>query len=55
MEKNMRRIQHEAVNPVFFTNEELARYAALYGADEIPKTWVAEIIKRFIDLLDAGK
>lgn len=51
----MPRIQHDTVNPAFFTNEELARYASLYDAEEIPKTWVAEIIKRFIDLLDAGK
>lgn len=54
MEKNMPRIQHEAVNPMFFTNEELARYASLYGAEEIPTTWVAEIIKRFNDLIDAA-
>ena len=50
----MPRIQHEAVNPMFFTNEELARYASLYGAEEIPTTWVAEIIKRFNDLIDAA-
>ena len=54
MEKNMRRIQHDTVNPAFFTNEELARYASLYGAEELPTPWVAELIKRFIELLDAA-
>ncbi len=49
----MRRIQHDTVNPAFFTDRELARYASLYGADEIPTTWVAELIKRFIARLDA--
>ena len=50
----MRRIQHDTVNPAFFTNEELARYASLYGAEELPTPWVAELIKRFIELLDAA-
>jgi hypothetical protein len=40
------------VNPAFFTDEELARYASLYGADELPKTWVAELLKRFLKLVD---
>ena len=48
----MPRIQHDTVNPAFFTNEELARYASLYGAEEIPTPWVAELIKRFIEMLD---
>ena len=51
----MRRIQHDAVNPALFSDEELARYASLYGAEEIPTTWVAELIKRFIAQLDAAK
>ena len=52
MEKNMPRIQHDTVNPAFFTNEELARYASLYGAEDLPTPWVAELIKRFIEMLD---
>lgn len=53
MEKNMQRIQHDTVNPALFTDIELARYASLYGADELPKPWVAEILKRFLKLVDA--
>jgi len=49
----MQRIQHDTVNPAFFTNKELARYASLYGAEEIPTPWVAELIKRFLKLVDA--
>ena len=49
----MQRIQHDTVNPALFTDIELARYSSLYGADELPKPWVAELLKRFLKLVDA--
>ena len=53
MEKNMQRIQLKAVNPKFFSDQELARYVTLHAAGELPPEWVDELVKRFIALLDA--
>lgn len=48
----MRRIQHDTMTPTFLTDNELVRYASIYAADELPKAWLTEIIKRFIELVD---
>jgi hypothetical protein len=50
----MQRIQLETVNPQFFTDEELAHYVTLYAAGDLPPEWVAELIERFVKLLDAA-
>lgn len=51
----MPRIQLETVNPRFFSDEELAHYATLHSAAELPPEWVDELIKRFAALVDSKK
>ena len=53
MEKNMQRVQLEALNPRVLTDEEMAHYATLYPASELPFEWVAELVKRFVAFVDA--
>jgi hypothetical protein len=49
----MQRVQLEALNPRILTDEEMAHYATLYPASELPFEWVEELVKRFVALLDA--
>ena len=51
----MQRIQPNSVSPRMLTNEELAHYATLYAAGELPPEWVDELVKRFAALIDAKK
>jgi len=49
----MQRIQLGALSPRMLTNEELAHYATLHAAGELPPEWVDELVKRFTELVDA--
>jgi len=40
------------IQPSSLTNEELLRYATLVRAEDVPPEWVAELLKRFEELLD---
>jgi hypothetical protein len=48
MERNMQRIQLEALKPSMLSDEELARYITLNTPEELPSSWVAEVVERFI-------
>lgn len=43
------------VQPAGLTNSELAHYAWLQGVENLPKEWVAELLKRFTSMIDDGK
>jgi len=44
----MQRIQLEALKPSMLSDEELARYITLNTPEQLPMSWVAEVVERFI-------
>ena len=47
----MQRIQLEALKPSMLTDEELARYITLNTPEQLPMSWVAEVVERFVEKL----
>jgi hypothetical protein len=52
MENNMQRVQLEALKPSMMSDEELARYITIYTPEQLPMSWVAEVVERFIAKLE---
>jgi len=48
MERDMQRVQLEALKPSMMSDEELARYITIYTPEQLPMSWVAEVVERFI-------
>jgi hypothetical protein len=48
MENNMQRVQLEALKPSMMTDEEFARYITIYTPEQLPMSWVAELVERFV-------
>jgi hypothetical protein len=48
MERDMQRIQLEALKPSMLSDEEFAKYVTLYTPEQLPMSWVAEVVERFI-------
>jgi len=44
----MQRIQLEALKPSMLSDEEFAKYVTLYTPEQLPSSWVAEVVERFI-------
>ena len=44
----MQRIQLEALKPSMLSDEELARYITLNTPEQLPMSWVAEVVERFV-------
>jgi len=44
----MQRIQLEALKPSMLSDEEFAKYVTLYTPEQLPMSWVAEVVERFI-------
>jgi len=40
------------LQPSSLTNEELLKYATMARPEDVPPEWVAELLKRFEELLD---
>jgi hypothetical protein len=51
MENNMQRVQLEALKPSMLSDEEFAKYITLYTPEQLPMSWVAEVVERFIEKL----
>jgi hypothetical protein len=51
MENNMQRVQLEALKPSMMSDEELARYITIYTPEQLPMSWVAEVVERFVEKL----
>ena len=48
----MQRVQLEALKPSMMSDEELARYITIYTPEQLPMSWVAEVVERFIAKLE---
>jgi hypothetical protein len=48
MENNMQRVQLEALKPSMLSDEEFAKYVTLYTPEQLPMSWVAELVERFV-------
>lgn len=48
MENNMQRVQLEALKPSMMSDEEFARYITIYTPEQLPMSWVAEVVERFV-------
>ena len=44
----MQRVQLEALKPSMMSDEELARYITIYTPEQLPMSWVAEVVERFV-------
>jgi hypothetical protein len=44
----MQRIQLETLKPSMLSDEEFAKYVTLYTPEQLPMSWVAEVVERFI-------
>ena len=44
----MQRVQLEALKPSMLTDEEFARYITIYTPEQLPMSWVAELVERFV-------
>ena len=44
----MQRVQLEALKPSMMTDEEFARYITIYTPEQLPMSWVAELVERLI-------
>lgn len=44
----MQRVQLEALKPSMLTDEEFAKYVTLHTPEQLPMSWVAELVVRFI-------
>ena len=47
----MQRVQLEALKPSMMTDEEFARYITIYTPEQLPMSWVAELVERFVEKL----
>ena len=47
----MQRVQLEALKPSMMSDEELARYITIYTPEQLPMSWVAEVVERFVEKL----
>ena len=47
----MQRVQLEALKPSMLTDEEFAKDVTLYTPEQLPMSWVAEVVERFIEKL----
>jgi len=47
----MQRVQLEALKPSMLSDEEFAKYITLYTPEQLPMSWVAEVVERFIEKL----
>ena len=43
----MQRVQLEALKPGMLSDEEFARYVTLHTPEQLPMSWVAELVERF--------
>jgi len=48
----MQRIQLEALKPSMLSDEEFAKYVTLYTPEQLPMSWVAELVTRFVAKLE---
>ena len=48
----MQRVQLEALKPSMMTDEEFARYITIYTPEQLPMSWVAELVTRFVAKLE---
>ena len=48
----MQRVQLEALKPSMLTDEEFARFITLHTPEQLPMSWVAELVERFIAKLN---
>lgn len=44
----MQRVQLEALKPSMLSDEEFARFITLHTPEQLPMSWVAELVERFI-------
>lgn len=44
----MQRVQLEALKLSMMTDEEFARYITIYTPEQLPMSWVAEVVERFV-------
>ena len=44
----MQRVQLEALKPSMLSDEEFAKYVTLYTPEQLPMSWVAELVERFV-------
>jgi len=44
----MQRVQLEALKPSMLSDEEFAKYVTLYTPEQLPMSWVAELVERLI-------
>ena len=44
----MQRVQLEALKPSMRTDEEFAKYVTLHTPEQLPMSWVAELVERFV-------
>ena len=44
----MQRVQLEALKPSMMSDEEFARYITIYTPEQLPMSWVAEVVERFV-------
>lgn len=47
----MQRVQLEALKPSMMSDEEFARYITIYTPEQLPMSWVAELVTRFVEKL----
>lgn len=43
----------QGIQPHNLSDNELLRYMYIMGFDKVPPDWIAELVKRFAELLDA--
>jgi len=43
----MQRVQLEALKPSMLSDEEFDRYVTLHTPEQLPMSWVAELVERF--------
>ena len=48
----MQRVQLESLKPSMLSDKELARYITLNTPEELPSSWVAEVVERFVEKLN---
>lgn len=44
----MQRVQLESLKPSMLSDEEFAKYVTLHTPEQLPMSWVAELVERFI-------
>ncbi len=48
----MQRVQLESLKPSMLSDKELARYITLNTPEQLPNSWVAEVVERFVEKLN---